>query len=219
MGRAGLVLVLVLLAAGPLKAQSEAVIESEVAPARVERPRKLGTHDYTPTAAEKPFLKQLPAAERRTGSIVEEYSIQGKKGKSVSWFGIVRSIKPVEGKADTHELVIEHKYFDGMTDTHILAVSFNGSGDFKVVVHAKGFEVGRLSLVRVYGTVSAEVENVPVLDASYVRIFPWRTFTFIAAYGEDRSNSTWRQENKVDLDKIYDPAPDDDYYRRRLGEP
>ena len=53
----------------------------------------LGTASYSPTAMEKPFFAKLSEKEQTTGSMFEDYSITGKKGSSVGWFGIVRKIE------------------------------------------------------------------------------------------------------------------------------
>src|ERR1700722_808787 len=97
----------------------------------------LGTCAYKPTDAELPFYKKLDTKEIVTGSFMKGYSIHGKRDKFVSWFGIVRGVKPVAGKADTYELLLEQKYFDGMTDCHIMLVSEDGSGDFSAMVNSK----------------------------------------------------------------------------------
>lgn len=74
-----------------------------------------------------------------------------------------------------------------------------------------------LVLVRAYGTVEEEKEGVPRLKVSYMRVFPWKTFTFLKCYGVDRRNETWKKLCEVAEDKIYNPYPDDEYYIKRLG--
>lgn len=214
---------ILVIATGLASADSETQVEIEKAPEKVEPPAALGTRPYQPRPAEEKLIKALPEKERVTATLEDAYDIHGKKGMAVSWFGIVRSVtRPEKDKAE-FVLQVEHKYFDGWTDVHIQAVSFNGAGDFKAVIHAKDLKLPPLCLVRVYGTVSEENDGVPVLDARYVRVWPWRTFTFMLTYGEDHSNPKWRAKCKVKLSgitpEIYDSCPDDHYYRERLGEP
>lgn len=182
----------------------DAVVEREAVPEHKDK-GKLGTGAYKPREKEKAFYDKLEKSERVTGSMLEDYDIRGKKGKFVSWFGIVREVK--EG-----ELLLEHKYFDGLTDTHIMALSMYGSGDFKATVKGK-FDIETLVLVRVYGTVVDE----GVVQADYIRVFPWKAFTFLMCYGTDRRNEKWKKLCTVTDDDIYDPWPDDDYYVKRLG--
>ena len=194
----------------------------------------LGTTAYPATEKEKPFLQRTPAAERAIGSILDNqagYDLATHRGKPVSWFGIVREVRRLDD--GRFELLLDHKYFDGLTDVHILALSFNGAGDFKAVLgggdlkgvkDAKDLPLKPLMLLRVYGTVAddqpagGDKDAPPVVVADYVRAFPWKTFTFIDAYGKDQTNPKWRKLNKVPLDDIYNPYPTDNYYRQRLGE-
>jgi hypothetical protein len=251
-----------LLAADAPKPATQPVtkIEVEKAPQRVTIEGGLGTRSYIPSADERPFFDKTPGNEQAIGSLVEDsgYDLSTHKGRWVSWFGIVRSVQKIDGDC---ELLVEHKYFDGLTDLHILALSFSGAGDFKVIVHGSAEpDIHPLQLIRVYGKVSEEevqspppathVEEKPkpaekpkgkpgrpdraarpaarpdepakapsTVHAEYVRVFPWKTFTFIAAYGRDRTNPTWRKLCKVPADAIYSPVPDDAYYRDRLGDP
>ena len=69
-----------------------------------------------------------------------------------------------------------------------------------------------------YGKASAGAADVPPrIEADYVRNWHWGTFTFLAAHGTQRGSDQWRKLNQVDLDDIYDPYPDDDYYKERPG--
>ena len=45
-------------------------------------------------------------------------------------------------------LTVEHKYFDGLTDAHLQAVSFNGSGDCQATLKGTGHRIPPLSLVK-----------------------------------------------------------------------
>jgi hypothetical protein len=180
------------------------------------QPGTLGTTSYQPTELEAPFHKKLSASEIAPGDMFKDYSITGKVGTYVGWFGIVRK---EEADAARHEvrLLIEMKYFDGLTDTHILALSFNGAGDFVAVLSGDHPGIKLLSLVRVYGRVEKETDALPQVTAEYVRDWDWGLFTFLMAYGKQKGNTEWRKLNKVDLQRIYHPFPDMNYYVDRLG--
>ena len=202
---------------------ADTVIDVERAPEKVPA-APLMTTGYRPAQRERPFLEKTPKDERTAGTINDKktaYDLAARKGKRVAWFGVVRGVS--KGTGGRYELLLEHKYFDGLTDAHILALSFNGAGDFKgVVAHdaARGegtFPIRPLMLVRVYGVVREGRDAVPVLHVEYARVFPWKTFTFLDCYGKDATNPQWRKLCKVPLDDIYDSQPDDEYYRRRLG--
>ena len=213
------------------------VIEVEKAPQRVEV-RRLGTRGYAPTAAEKRHLEQTAQYERTQGPIPDDrtgYDLHARRGTRVAWFGIVREIGKVErgedGRPDAYELLLEHKYFDGLTDLDILALSFNGAGDFKAKVwtREKELPIKPLMLVRVYGNVTpgdvlpggralTQPAAPPIVEVEYARAFPWKTFTFLDAYGKDSTNPRWRRLCQVPLDRIYSSTPTDEYYRQRLGD-
>jgi HEAT repeat protein len=185
------------------------------------RPRRsaekgLGTVAYLPSEWEQPFFARLTEAEKRTGGLAGDYDISKKEGLYVGWFGIVRGI---EGDAVTGRttLMVEHKYFDGLTDSHIQALSFNGSGDFRAVLRGTGHPIGHLTLVKVYGKVSKGADDLPQIEAVFVRNWHWGTFTFLAAHGKQRGSEAWRKLNRMELDAIYDPYPDDAYFEARLG--
>ncbi len=178
----------------------------------------LGTNFYAPSEKEKPFFDRLASSEQRTGGFAGDYDISKKDKTYVGWFGIVRQ---VEVRKDENEtiLLVEHKYFDGLTDSHIQALSFNGSGDFTVVLSGIGYKIEPLSLVKVYGVASIpNAESKPKIAAEFVRNWHWGTFTFLMASGKQRGSENWRKLNSVDLDDIYDPYPDDEYYKQRLGK-
>jgi len=175
----------------------------------------LGTTSYAPSENEKPFFEKLGPDEVATGGLAGEYDISSKDGTYVGWFGIVREIHD-DPENKQSELLVEHKYFDGLTDLHIQALSFNGSGDFKVVVQGLDHEIKPLTLVKVYGKAKVMKETISI-DAEFIRNWHWGTFTFLAAFGTQQGSEKWRKLNKVPLDDIYDPFPDDDYYEQRLG--
>ena len=208
-------MVLFLLAAfRASSACSETIVETE-AVASAPGDGSLGTGRYAPRERERKFLSALPAGEQTNGSAFEDYSIHGKKGKQVSWFGIVRSVGK-ETKKGESELLLDHKYFDGLTDTHMMALSYNGSGDFKARIHGLPPTMAPLVLARVYGKVVGEKDGVPIVDAVYVRIWPWRAFTFLDAYGTNLGNPKWRKPGALPA-HIYSSAPDDAYYRKLLA--
>ena len=175
----------------------------------------LGTMAYKPSEKETPFFAKLAAEEQRTGTMFDDYSITGKKGTYVGWFGIVRSIEENQATKET-KLLVEHKYFDGLTDTHIMALSFNGGGDFTAVLSGTGLGIKNLSLVKIYGVVQNETNSIPDVKPDYVRHWDWGRFTFLMEYGSQKGNAKWQQLNKV-KDRIYNPFPDEKYYEDRLG--
>src|ERR1043166_140704 len=176
----------------------------------------LGTMDYKPAEKEKPFFAKLTADEQTNGSMFSGYSITGKKGIYVGWFGIVRGIEENQATKET-KLLVEHKYFDGLTDTHILALSFNGGGDFTAVLSGTGLGIKKLSLVKIYGVVQSETNSIPDLKPEYVRHWDWGRFTFLDEYGSQKGNAEWQKLNKV-KGRIYSPFPDQKYYEDRLGK-
>lgn len=180
------------------------------------KPGTLGTMEYKPSKRETPFFSKLSAAELRTGSMFEDYSITGKKGTYVGWFGIVRSIEENQTTKET-KLLVEHKYFDGLTDTHIMALSFNGGGDFSAVLTGTGLGIKNLSLVKIYGVVLSETDSIPDVKPEYVRHWDWGKFTFMMEYGSQKGNAKWQNLNKV-KERIYSPFPDEKYYEDRLGK-
>jgi HEAT repeat protein len=180
----------------------------------------LGTVYYSPSKRERPFFDHLPADEVVTGSHFESYDLSTRDSKYVGWFGIVREINE-DTRANRTVLTVEHKYFDGLTDAHLQAVSFNGSGDFQTTLTGTGHRIPPLSLVKVYGTVSRGKEGaLPQIDPVFVRDWHWGTFTFLAAYGTQRGSEKWRKANQIPLDDIYEswPHPCHHYYEKRLGK-
>jgi hypothetical protein len=177
----------------------------------------LGTKAYTPTKLEKEATKDWTKAELASGS-PEVNTLKGTKDRRVAWFGIVRDIKEDKRKKQT-QLLLEMKYFDGMTDLHLQVVSLSGAGDFRAVIPGVGHKLKNLSLVRVYGKVAGEAQGVPLVSAAYVCSWDCGLFTFMP-YGEDKSNPQWVKLRKVKADAmdVYSSSPDQQYYEDRLGK-
>jgi hypothetical protein len=189
---------------------------------QLERSNSLGSCDYTPVDREKPFLHRIPEKERVTGSAFgPPFTILGKKGTYVSWFGIVRGISSAAPDGKTIDLLVEQKYFDGLTDCHIMLVAFTGSGDFRASIEADPQSIPALSLVKVYGRVVDEADGVPHIAVEYMRVWPWLSFTFSDLGAEDHSNPRWAQycQTCKRKGKIHDPWPLEPYYRQILGNP
>ena len=183
-----------------------------------ERPRGgLSTVSYRPSDEEKPYFQKLASSEVTTGGLAGDYSIRNHDAQYVGWFGIVRKITVDLERHETH-LLVEHKYFDGLTDSHVQALSFNGSGDFEAILTGDEHELEELQLVKVYGKVSdKKVDGLPAIRAEFARVWAWGTFTFIMASGTQRGSEEWRKLNTIPLDDIYSSRPDDKYYVARLG--
>ena len=210
--------ILLLLFAIGLAARAGTIIETE--PVKVLKPTgSLGTCQYTPTTAEHAFYANLSQPEMVTGSFMKPYSIHHKKDTYVSWYGIVRGITRDE-KTNRVRLLLEQKFSDGLTDCHIMLVSVSGDGDFLVDADPAGpAAIPPLALVRVYGKVLSEDGGVPVVDAVYIRVWPWFTFTVTDLGPKDHGNPKWRKLCQVCNDRVYKPYPNEDYYRRLLGDP
>jgi hypothetical protein len=195
----------------------------DIQPAKqLERTNTLGTGNYKPTDKEKPFFSKLAADEQVTGSaFVGPYKLQGRKGKYVSWFAIVRGISPVDANSHTVHLLLEQKHFDGLTDSHIMLVAFTGSGDFRATLEGDPSSIPALSLVRVYGRVTAEENNLPEITVEYIRVWPWLSFTFTDLGSEDHTNPRWTKFCTACKKggRVYNPFPKPDYFRSMLGDP
>jgi hypothetical protein len=180
----------------------------------------LATCSYAPVAAETPFFDRLSNDERTNGATGKDYTMHGKVGTNVSWFGIVRGITPATQPGGEVTLLAQHHYFDGMTDCHIMLVAKTGDGDFQATLKVDPERIPALSLVRVYGRVTGETGGVPEVAVNYVRVWPWFTFTFTDLAGPDHSNPRWWQTSQVKPgDQLYMPYPNEDYYLKVLGDP
>jgi len=155
----------------------------------------LGTCGYVPLPTEKPFFEKLGEKERATGSFMEAYDIHKKNSEFISWYGVVRGTTRVPN-TDSWDLLLEHKYFDGMTDCHIMLVSMSGNGDFVARLDAKDVPAPALALVRIYGIVTQRENSTPLVQAEFVRVWPWMTFTFTDLGAADKTNQRWKKECK-----------------------
>lgn len=182
-------------------------------------PRKPHTQDatvgYEFTKREASFETQKPdySTGGDTGfNATKPGSLLGRKGKLVAWFGIVREVSDKAGAP----LLIEHKYYDGLNDAHMQLASLHGAGDFKLEATDPKSEIKRLSLIRVIGKVTGEMDGVPTVKAEYIRVWNLGDYAFMA-YGADASNERWkklRQEGASD----YSSEPDAAYYEKLLGK-
>lgn len=196
------------------------IIETET-PRKLTPTGTLGTCGYKTTTAEQPYFQKLDPSETVTGSFLAPYSILGKKDKYVSWFAILRGIAGDRSAPEQYSLLLEQKYFDGMTDCHIMLISKSGAGDFQAIVATdKAKLVPLLALVRVYGRVVEETGGLPRIQADYIRVWPWLTFTLTDLGPEDHSNPKWRKLCELcKSGRVYKPYPDENYYRHVLGDP
>jgi hypothetical protein len=185
----------------------------------LKRTNSLSTCGYKPTDKEAPYFKKPDANEQATGSFTAEYDIHKKQEKYVSWFGIVRGALDAK-PSGSMTLLLEQKYFDGLTDCHIMLVSHAGSGDFQATLGPIDGEILPLTLVRVYGKVDSEKNGVPHLAVEYVRVWPWGTFTFTDMGPGDKGNPEWAKFCQIcKKGRIYNPYPDRNYYLGMLGDP
>lgn len=135
----------------------------------------------------------------------------------MGWFGIIRSITQ---NKQTHQnvLVIQHLYFDGLTDLHLQVVSYYGAGDFTVLVPEQAPGITKLALIRCYGLVGKGIGDVPTVASDYIRTWAWGQFTFMD-YGTDKSNPEWVRLRQVKGEDAYSARPDRQFYIKRLGSP
>jgi hypothetical protein len=185
----------------------------------LDRGTNLATCDYRPAPKEAPFYKRLSASEQATGSTTAEYSIRDKQGRYVSWLGVVRGV--VAAKPGASTLLLEQKAFDGLTDCHIMLVSFAGSGDFRAAFVPGRETIQPLSLVRVYGRVTGEIDGIPEVSTEYLRVWPLMTFTFTDLGPKNSGNPEWTRLCQLCKSggRVYNPLPNRQYYTLTLGEP
>lgn len=206
---------------GALAATVAAQTPFAVEPVKELKPTgTLATCSYMLIAAEAPFFGKLGEKEQTNDAVFGKYTMHGKMGKYVSWFGIVRGITPAAQAGGDVTLLVQHHFFDGLTDCHIMLVAKSGDGDFVARLKIDSVQIPALALVKVYGKVIAEKDQTPEVAVEYIRVWPWLTFTFTDLAGEDHSNPRWSRYSKVKYsDRIYKPYPTEGYYRAILGDP
>jgi hypothetical protein len=103
----------------------------------------LATSVYIPLETEAQFFAKLTNKERVNDALFGHYTMHGKKGKYISWFGIVRGITPAAGPGGEVTLLLQHRFFDGLTDSHIMLVAKSGDGDYlaRLKVDRPGFHL------------------------------------------------------------------------------
>jgi hypothetical protein len=211
---------LVLGFAGALAAAAQTPMD--VQPVKELKPTgMLGTCGYKPVNQEAPFFGRLDEKEKVNDPVFHgKYSIHGKTGKSIAWFGIVRGITAPAQLGGEVTLLVQHHFFDGESDCHIMLVGKSGDGDFTAKLKVDPSAIPALSLVRIYGTVTSESARVPEVKVDYIRVWPWLTFTFTDLAGEDHSNPRWQKYSSVKPGAdIYVPYPNKNYYLNVLGDP
>jgi hypothetical protein len=217
-----LVFVLVGVISVAAAAQIPAQTPIDVQPVKELKPTgSLGTCGYKPVDQEAPFFGRLDEKERVNDPVFHgNYTIHGKNGKSIAWFGIVRGITPPAQPGGEVTLLIQHHFFDGETDCHIMLVAKTGDGDFTAKLNVDPGAIPALALVRIYGTVTGETARVPMVKVDYIRVWPWLTFTFTDLAGADHGNPRWQKYSSVKPDAdIYVPYPNKNYYLNVLGDP
>jgi len=183
-----------------------------------KRNAPLSTCAYVPTREEEPFYAKAPK------DIDEVFrddvrGIHRKQNKYVAWFGIVRGITVRD--TGGYDLLVEHRFFDGLTDCHMQSVALTGDGDIIAAV-STGVAPPALVLVRVYGTVVAD-DGIPTVSVDYLRMWPWLKFNFLPLGLQDHSNPRWAEYCTLcktnDTQHLYEPHPKRAYYLGMLGDP
>jgi len=213
---------IVFAAIGALTAGVAAQTPIEVQPVKELKPTgALATCSYRPVASEAPFFSQLSEKEKTNDTAFGgNYTIHGKSGTYVSWFGIVRGITAAGQTGGDVTLLVQHHFFDGMSDCHIMLIAKSGDGDFTAKLKVDPAKIPALALVRIYGKVINEKARVPEVNVEYIRVWPWLTFTFTDLAGDDHSNPRWQKYSRVKpSDQIYVPYPNENYYLNVLGDP
>jgi hypothetical protein len=180
-----------------------------------------GTCDYSPTELEEAWFNRLSEKDRRTLQTTPDekypstFQLAGHRDQFVSWWGIVRDIKRLpNGKGAT--LLIQNTYDDGQTDCNRQTVQIYGAGDFEANLTELPKDIIPLVLVRVYGVVTDERENRPVIKADYMRVWHWLQFNFMD-FGEDHSNPEWKKRQNLPKDALIYDIISQAYYLERLG--
>jgi hypothetical protein len=213
--RVASVLICLTVGSNLLHAADKPVVVEHSKPVPPSSDGSLGTTFYGPTETEKLIIKDWTEDQLASGSPKVE-SLKGPDGRRVGWFGIVRNVTEDKAKQET-QLLVEMKYFDGLTDLHLQVVAIEGAGDFQVVIPGIDHKVKNLSLIKVDGKVKGEADGKPLVTADYARVWDWGQFTFMS-YGKDKTNPEWVKLRKVAVDKIYSSRPTPQFYEQRLGK-
>jgi hypothetical protein len=183
---------------------------------------KTGAAAYTPTEEEQQFFDRLASQDRITVESKPQetehakFQLRGHVHQFASWFGIIREATPSLSKPGG-TLVIESKYFKGSGDQNLQTISLRGGGDFKAQLTSFSEDFAPLCLVRIYGNVLREEGELPVIEASYVRIWDVRQYNF-DDYGVDRTNKRWTSNLRLkSSESVYASKVSADYYINRLG--
>lgn len=207
-------------------------------------PGFLGTCEYSPLPAEKPFYEKVPEENRstvsgfspseeaffRSGMLQSDspvksttevdtskpvFSLSDEIGEYVGWYGIVTKIEKHESKT---LLTIQNKYSNGTTDCHLQTVSIYGAGDFSASIDLESLEIPALSLIKVYGVVSQDEDGIPLVEVELLRYWRWLSFNF-SDYGLDSGLAeSYRNMDTSDL-RVYSSRPDGQYYIDRIDAP
>jgi len=176
----------------------------------------------TPTESEQEYFDKLSSTKKITvRSRPDEplhlsFSLRGHVGEFVSWFGIVRKAMPAIFKPGG-TLLVENKYFDGAPDETLQTVSINGGGNFTAELTRFSQQIMPLMLVRVYGVVIREEWRGPVVQAAYIRAWPWGRFNF-KDYGLDRGDRRWKKNLKLTSSElVHQTCVSPSYYEGLLG--
>jgi hypothetical protein len=213
---------LALAVIGAFAASVTAQTPIDIQPVKALKPTgTLATCSYSPVPGEAPYFSRLSNKEKTNDTAFGgNYTMHGKMGTYVAWFGIVRGITPAAQQGGDVTLLVQHHFFDGMTDCHIMLVAKSGDGDFLARLKVDPAKIPALALVRIYGTVARETARVPEVAVDYIRVWPWLTFTFTDIAGEDHSNPRWQKYSRVRPGAdIYVPYPNENYYLNVLGDP
>ena len=201
---------------GYSETEREKVFEAKVTESKVDHwtdinmPPPEGVTITPEQAAKKRREKEQALATAKA------HTLEKQDGQYAGWFGIVRKMTWNEKNRQT-ELLIEHKFQDGLSDAGMLVVSIYGGGDFKAIIPEKIKTIPHLGLVRVLGKVSVKKDELPMIRAEYVREWDWGLFTFMD-YGVDQSNPKWVALRQLKGHDAYKPVPSTDLYEKLLGK-
>ena len=181
----------------------------------------VGTCFYEATPTEKSYYDRLSEGDRVTthsgpsDQPESSFTLRGHEGQFVSWFGVVREIKP-DATGSGGRLLVQNTYSEDLTDCHIQTVSLNGAGDFEVESDALPPDLIPLVLIRVYG-VESEHDPSVLIRADYIRVWHFGQFNFMD-YGQDHSNPEWRKRIHLpEGESFYHFWGSRKYYNERLG--